>query len=246
MSKPRSRLFDYADTEFREVHGFTTELDLGKQTKHMPGHRNDDPSRSTITLDVEETQNLIEQKAGTGNWESGQKETVEFGVDIGIYRGSGSYLGVPTTRGTIHYSNSGAHLVGCTPRAHQSEPSEGGAAAISYWYHPIEESQVGAVVRYEDKHPGAHYLVEFADGERYVAHYANFYESENGGELGIDVGDTRYDEFYSLVLEVEEVSTGGRRPYNEWLSLDYRDFPAKITDADTGTVIYSEPGREDT
>jgi hypothetical protein len=40
---------------------------------------------------------------------------------------------------------------------------------------------------------------------------------------------------------IHTVSDGPRR-YNDSLSLDYRDFPATITDADTGAVVYPSHG----
>ena len=110
------------------------------------------------------------------------------------------------------------------------------------WFHPVEERQVGALLGYQHAHPEAHYLIEFADGESYVCAYFTSYESENGGELDIDIEDSRYDEFYVVSLNILEVITNGPRRYDDTLSLDYRDFPAKITDIDNGSVVYSETG----
>lgn len=114
MGKARSRLFDYKNTTFRTVRGFTTEMHLGKQGKHLPGHEGYSPSKSTVTLSVRETQNLIDKYAGTGHWMGTNKEIVNFGKIIGIHKdldGNSS----PTTQGTIHYSKSGAHLVPAKP-----------------------------------------------------------------------------------------------------------------------------------
>ena len=115
MSKPRSRLIARADHEFRTVRGFTTVLHFGKQAKHLPGQPNHDASKSTITVSITELQDLVERNAGTGEWYSG-RETVDFGVVIGIYRNSKAPRGKPTTRGTIHYSKTGAHVVPAEPR----------------------------------------------------------------------------------------------------------------------------------
>ncbi len=106
------------------------------------------------------------------------------------------------------------------------------------YYHPEEEFQVWAVENYADDHPGAHYLVEFADGESYKCQFADAYDSENGGELDIEMDHPLYDEFHQVVFEIVETIHAGLRPYNEWLPLDYRDFPAKITDLDSGTAVY--------
>lgn len=106
------------------------------------------------------------------------------------------------------------------------------------WFHPIEEQQVGAILGYHDVHPDARYLVEFADGESYVCEYFSSWESENSGELDIEMDDPQYDEFYQVGLDILKTVQTGPRRYENALALDYRDFPAKISDADTGTVIY--------
>jgi len=114
MSKPRSRLFNYAQRELRTVRGFTTAIHFGKQAKHMPGQPNRDPTKSIITIPLPKLQELLELKAGTGTW-NGSIEAVDFGVGIGIYRKHGSERGLATTMGTIHYSKTGAHVVPARP-----------------------------------------------------------------------------------------------------------------------------------
>ncbi|MDY5126642.1 polymorphic toxin type 50 domain-containing protein [Actinotignum sp. GS-2025f] len=47
---------------------------------------------------------------------SPNKEIVNLGQVIGIYRHSSSDPGLPTTWATIHYSKNGAHLVPADPR----------------------------------------------------------------------------------------------------------------------------------
>jgi len=106
------------------------------------------------------------------------------------------------------------------------------------WYHPEEEHEVGVILSYQDEHPDARYLVKFVDGESYICTYDTAYESENSGELDIEMDDPRYDEFFRVELEIIETLKDGTRRYNEWLGLDYRDFPALIEDADTGAMIY--------
>ena len=46
-----------------------------------------------------------------------------------------------------------------------------------------------------------------------------------------------YDEFHQVSLEIIETVEPGLRPYDAWLNLDYRDFPSRITDVDSGTVV---------
>lgn len=115
MSKPRSRLIARADREFRTVRGFTTVLHFGKQAKHLPGQPNHDASKSAITVSITQLQHLVELKAGTGNWYPPNREAIDFGVVIGAYRSAKSSHSLPTTRGTIHYSRTGAHVVPAHP-----------------------------------------------------------------------------------------------------------------------------------
>lgn len=116
MSKPRSRLIDYKAREFRQVRGFTTEVHFGNHEKHYPSSREFSAARSPLAIGILEVQRLIEEKAGTGRWEGDHKEVVDFGVVIGSFRDQHSGRLTPTTRGTIHYSKKGAHIVPARPR----------------------------------------------------------------------------------------------------------------------------------
>ncbi len=106
------------------------------------------------------------------------------------------------------------------------------------YFHPDEEFQVWVLEDYAYAHPSSRYLIEFPDDEIYVGKFENAYDSENGGELDIEMDDPRYDEFHQVVFEVIEIVRDGKRHYKEFLSVDYRDFPSKVTDLDTGTVVY--------
>jgi hypothetical protein len=114
--------------------------------------------------------------------------------------------------------------------------------AVSFYYHPIEEQQYGVVIDYVHEHPEAHYLIDFAEGESYVCEFFTAFQSENGGELDIEMDDPRYDEFHVVCMTIIHTVSDGPRRYNDSLSLDYRDFPATITDADTGAVVYPSHG----
>lgn len=116
MSKPRSRLVNYSAREMRTVRGFTTALHFGRQAKHMPGQPSHDRTKSTITVSLPELQELVERKAGTGLWRGANKEIVGFGRVIGIYRDPKTREAFETSRGTIHYSKAGAHVVPTAPR----------------------------------------------------------------------------------------------------------------------------------
>lgn len=116
MSKPRSRLINYANRVARTVRGFSTNVHFGRQAKHMPGQPNHDPSRSTITMGIKELQEMVDLKAGTGTWYPPNREIVDFGVVIGVHRDGRTGVARPTTRGTIHYSKAGAHVVPAQPK----------------------------------------------------------------------------------------------------------------------------------
>jgi len=116
MSKPRSCLVGKADREFRTVRGFTTVIHFGKQAKHLPGQPNYDPSRSTITIGIQQLQRLIEMNAGTGSWRGTNREVIDFGIVIGTYRNGDTGHRLPTTRGTVHYSKTGTHVVPAAPQ----------------------------------------------------------------------------------------------------------------------------------
>lgn len=82
----------------------------------MLGQQDRDPSRSTITLSIQELQRLVELKGGTGTPRGANREVIDFGVVIGTHRDSATDPGRPTTRSTIHYSKTSAHLVPAKPK----------------------------------------------------------------------------------------------------------------------------------
>jgi len=89
-------------------------LEAGKQGKHIPGHNNFIPGRSPLTHNS--PQSLLDNFAGKGQpvgnvprGSPGFKERVDFGQVIGEINGQ------PTTKGIIHYSKDGAHIVPANP-----------------------------------------------------------------------------------------------------------------------------------
>ena len=119
MSKPRSMLVGKPDHAFRTVRGFTTVLHFGKQAKHMRGQPNHDATKSEITVSITELQNLVELRAGSGIWNrQGTRETIDFGVVIGVHRDGRTGNSTPSSWATIHYSKSGAHVVPANPDRH--------------------------------------------------------------------------------------------------------------------------------
>ena len=89
-------------------------LEIGKQGKHIPGHNNFIPGRSPLTH--KNPQSLLDNFAGKGQpvgkvprGQPGFKERVDFGEVIGEVGGN------PTTKGIIHHSKNGAHIVPANP-----------------------------------------------------------------------------------------------------------------------------------
>jgi hypothetical protein len=91
----------------------------GQQDKHIPGTNNYNQSvasganRGILT---ENAQQLLDDFAGTGSSLGNNREWVDFGKPIGQYYdiNTGTYL--DTTKGIIHYNNSGgAHIVPSNP-----------------------------------------------------------------------------------------------------------------------------------
>jgi hypothetical protein len=89
-------------------------LEAGKEGKHIRGHNNFIPGRSPLTHN--NPQSLLDDFAGmgqpVGNVPRGSpefKERVDFGQVIGEINGQ------PTTKGIIHYSKDGAHIVPANP-----------------------------------------------------------------------------------------------------------------------------------
>lgn len=85
----------------------------GRQAKHFRGHQNFTSERSRLTADPER----LARRAGTGTainkvprGEPGFKELVDYGEIIGTFR-SLDGVEAPTTRGVIHYSKDGIHIV---------------------------------------------------------------------------------------------------------------------------------------
>ena len=91
----------------------------GQQGKHVEGTNNFIPGRSALTADPKE---LLKHFAGRGQQvgripvgQAGSKEAFDAGKTIGTFRTEAGRA-APTTRGMIHYSNKGAHIVLAAPR----------------------------------------------------------------------------------------------------------------------------------
>lgn len=117
---------------------------------------------------------------------------------------------------------------------------------MSYWYHPeLEKRTVGVLMDYNRRNPEARWRVEFTEGDVYICDYLTDYASDNSGSLDVEdvSNDSRYDEFYEVGFIVTEVVKAGPRlpGPREYIGVNYWDFPTRITNADTGEVIYEAP-----
>lgn len=94
---------------------FPKTINDGKQGKHIQGHNNYQLGRSTLTISVQEAQELVNTYSGKGEKVSDNKERVDFGKVIGNYVDPSTEASIPTTVGMIHYSESGTHIVPARP-----------------------------------------------------------------------------------------------------------------------------------
>ena len=84
----------------------------GKQGKHIPGHNNYIPGRSTITVSKEKLQQLFNEYKGTGEKIGNKEVHVNFNETIGQYVNQETGESQATSWGTIHYDNTGGwHIV---------------------------------------------------------------------------------------------------------------------------------------
>lgn len=105
----------------KTVNGYDTKVNVGQQNKHIPGTNeyknalNNGQTKSIMYGDVNDIQNLLNDKAGTGDFIGANKERVNFGQVIGQYVDPDTGVGVETTIGIIHYGKKGAHIVPARP-----------------------------------------------------------------------------------------------------------------------------------
>lgn len=122
MGRQKSWLFDGTqgseDDGYRKVEGNTTKLNAGAQGKHIPGHKNYIPGKSIFLGSLADAQDLIGRFAGTGErvGRGDYRERIDFDKVIGVYIDSDTGEKLPTTKGIIHYSKKGAHIVPSRPK----------------------------------------------------------------------------------------------------------------------------------
>lgn len=105
----------------KTINGFPTEINPGKQDKHIPSSNNYQPGKSIISISKNECQSLLDKYAGTGTKIGTNKERVDFGKVIGSYVDPATGKKYPTTMGMIHYSKTGTHIVPSTPKNFKGE-----------------------------------------------------------------------------------------------------------------------------
>ena len=97
------------------IKDFTTEINAAKQGKHMIGHTNYIKGRSIFQGTLDDSQNMINEWVGKGQWIGQNKERVDFGKVIGQYVDPRTGEKIDTTVGIIHYSKTGTHIVPARP-----------------------------------------------------------------------------------------------------------------------------------
>ena len=99
------------------VNGCPAKVHEGQQGKHIPGHKNYREGRSKLTISMSDADKLIREKGGTGKMvaHNSNRERVDFGIVIGFYVDNETGTSLPTSKGIIHYSKSGAHIVPSYP-----------------------------------------------------------------------------------------------------------------------------------
>ena len=112
---------DALESGSKTVNGYDTKVNVGQQNKHIPGTNeyknalNNGQTKSIMYGDANDIQNLLNDKAGTGDFIGANKERVNFGQVIGQYVDPDTGVGVETTIGIIHYGKKGAHIVPARP-----------------------------------------------------------------------------------------------------------------------------------
>ncbi len=90
---------------------FPKKIHIGKQGKHIVGHNNYTKGKSILNISIDKAQELVKKHSGTGKKIGTNRERVDFQRVIGKYVDPNTGKSYSTTVGTIHYSNTGTHIV---------------------------------------------------------------------------------------------------------------------------------------
>ncbi len=99
------------------------EIEMDKQGKHIPSHRNFDSNAAKSIWTHSGPQVKIKELAGKGQktrgvpGQAGYQERVDCGEVIGYFVSEDGKEKLPTTMATIHYSKKGAHIVPARPKS---------------------------------------------------------------------------------------------------------------------------------
>lgn len=102
-----------------KVGQISTNIESGKQGKHIMGHNNYIPGRSYLTISEDQVQNLVQKYAGTGwirrdgNERWSHKEIITADKIIGVAVDPLTGEKKETRKFVIHYSKKGVHIVPC-------------------------------------------------------------------------------------------------------------------------------------
>jgi tetratricopeptide (TPR) repeat protein len=93
-----------------------------QQNKHIPGKHNYQHGKSVF--EHKDPQGLLCKFAGKGRplnnempGNANYRELVDFGEHIGVWKNKENTLALPTSKGTIHYSRDGAHIIPAHPES---------------------------------------------------------------------------------------------------------------------------------
>ncbi len=96
---------------------FPKTIHSGKQGKHIVGHNNYKTGKSILDISEEKANDFLKKFTGKGTPLGNNKERVDFGEVIGQYVDPKTGKAYETTKGIIHYSNNGAHIVPANPNS---------------------------------------------------------------------------------------------------------------------------------
>ena len=117
--KGQGNLFGKSGTnKFTDTDEYPSDLEEGKQGKHIEGHPNFIQGKSVLTISMNEATELVKEFSGKGkvlgNPKTSNKEWIDFGIIIGIWLDENGNRN-PTTKGIIHHSKNGTHIVPSNP-----------------------------------------------------------------------------------------------------------------------------------
>ena len=116
LQKGRGNLFGKSGTnKFTDADEYPSDLEEGKQGKHIEGHPNFIQGKSVLTISMSEAAELVKEFSGKGKVLGDNKEWLDFGQVIGFWtdKDGNEHL---TTKGIIHHSHKGTHIVPSNPK----------------------------------------------------------------------------------------------------------------------------------